>query len=335
MENKFDYKDEIISSRVGYLGGSDGNLLCKIDNLGSLETITDTEKERLAICKGIFEKSNDIKTCAMGIGDDVENAIFELFHSTDERWQSNPRIESVKYKRKNVGLLVHIDFMLKDEKKKTVTFVECKATKKGIKSARYDYRNQLFIESVLGKEYAQNLGHDWKFNLKLCHYDTNDYDGTIDTDKVSMSIVKFGSAPFNLSKSMDLVNDYLENLTEYQENGVVPMNLTDLPKNIQKQMPLVKEYWQKQNTEEYKHYKELIEAEKAFKDYMYNNMLDKNITERIDFIDIGKSIKLKKPYDKIQFDLNEFKDSHKKLFNKFSKKVTVKGSVLVSNLKEK
>ena len=276
MENKFGYKDEIISSRVGYLGGSDGNMLCKIDNLGELYVPTESEKERLAVCKGIYKKEEGAKTYAMGVGDDVENAIFELLCSQDERWESNPRIESRMYKRKNVGLLVHIDFMLKDDEKKTVTFVECKATKNGLKSARYDYKNQLFIESVLGKEYTKNLGKGWKFCLKLCHYDTNDYDGTIDIDKIEMAIVRFCGAPFNLSRAMDFVDKYLENLTEYQEAGVVPMNISDLPDKIQAQMPLVKEYWEKQNTDEYKHYKELVAAEKSFKEYMYNNMLEKD-----------------------------------------------------------
>ena len=71
------------------------------------------------------------------------------------------------------------------------------------------------------------------------------------------------------------------------------------------------------------------------KDYMYNKMVDNNIFERIDFIDMGKSIKLKKPYDKLSFDSNSFKGDHPKLYKKYSNVTTVKGSVLISELKNK
>ena len=125
-KKEFKYKEEIISSRVGFLGGSDGNLLYSVANLGK---IPESAKERLAICKGIYSKEDDFKTESMAIGDELENKIFDMLQSQDERWKSNERIESKKYKRQNVGLLVHIDFMLKDDNKKTVTFVECKATK--------------------------------------------------------------------------------------------------------------------------------------------------------------------------------------------------------------
>ena len=106
---EFKYKEEIISSRVGFLGGSDGNLLSSV---ASLEKIPDSAKERLAICKGIYSKEDDFKTESMAIGDELENKIFDMLQSQDERWKSNERIESKKYKRNNVGLLVHIDSML-------------------------------------------------------------------------------------------------------------------------------------------------------------------------------------------------------------------------------
>ena len=72
---EFKYKEEIISSRVGFLGGSDGNLLSSV---ASLEKIPESAKERLAICKGIYSKDEDIKTEAMGLGDELENKIFDI-----------------------------------------------------------------------------------------------------------------------------------------------------------------------------------------------------------------------------------------------------------------
>ena len=64
---EFKYKDEIISSRVGFLGGSDGNLLSSVANMDNLENLSESAKERLAICKGIYSKEEDIKTVAMSV----------------------------------------------------------------------------------------------------------------------------------------------------------------------------------------------------------------------------------------------------------------------------
>ena len=160
---EFKYKEEIISSRVGFLGGSDGNLLSSVSNMDNLEKLSESPKERLAICKGIYSKEDDFKTEAMAIGDDVENKIFDMLKISIPEWKSNERIESKKFKRKNVGLLVHIDYMLKDEVNKTVIFVECKATKSSFEETRHKYSNQLYIEDILGKEYTQSLGKGWRF----------------------------------------------------------------------------------------------------------------------------------------------------------------------------
>ena len=65
---EFKYKEEIISSRVGFLGGSDGNLLSSV---AKLENIPEGAKERLAICKGIYSKEDDFKTEAMAIWGDL------------------------------------------------------------------------------------------------------------------------------------------------------------------------------------------------------------------------------------------------------------------------
>ena len=156
--------------------------------------------------------------------------LFILFPSHDR---------SKKYKRNNVGLLVHIDFMLKDDDKKTVTFVECKATKKDIKETRYTYSNQLYIENVLGKEYTQSLGKGWRFCLKLCHYVTNDYDGVLDLDKLSLTNVRFCSGQFDIAKAMDLIDNYLENLTEYYRDDI---DANYLPSDVQSQIETMSNY---------------------------------------------------------------------------------------------
>ena len=103
---EFKYKEEIISSRVGFLGGSDGNLLSSI---AKLENIPESAKERLAICKGIYSKEEDIKTVAMGVGDELENKIFDMLQSQDERWKSNERIESKNLYCSGISLFGELD----------------------------------------------------------------------------------------------------------------------------------------------------------------------------------------------------------------------------------
>ncbi len=305
---EFKYKEEIISSRVGFLGGSDGNLLSSV---ASLEKIPESAKERLAICKGIYSKEEDIKTVAMGVGDELENKIFDMLQSQDERWKSNERIESKKYKRDNVGLLVHIDFMLKDDDKKTVTFVECKATKKDIKETRYTYSNQLYIENVLGKEYTQSLGKGWRFCLKLCHYDTNDYDGVLDPDKLSLTNVRFCSGQFDIAKAMDIIDGYLENLTEYYRDDI---DANYLPSDVQSQIETMSNY--------------LVQIDdmngrvNKFKEKMYDFMLKKGIKSiKNDLF----SITLVNESETISFDSKKFESEHKILYKKYLKKGKRKG----------
>ena len=331
MENGYDYKDEIISSRKGFLGASDALLIMKVDNLGYVPSSCN---QRLAILKGLYEKTDDFKTEAMGIGDDVENQIFEILYSQDKRWESNPRYESICFKRKNLNLLAHIDFQLVDEEKKVVTWVECKATNKDIEIAKSTYKGQLFIEYILGREFTSLKGKDWKFNLKLCHYNTTEYNGELDAEKIDMQLMRFGRPPLNIANAMDIIDEYLETFNEYTEDGVVLMKMTDLPQTIQEKISLCLEYWQNENSEEYRHYEEMKEAVKSFKEYMYGAMVNGNITERINFVDLGKSMKLKLPYDKVSFDAKKFKDEHKYLYKKYSYISQVKGSVLINNIKE-
>lgn len=329
--SEFEHKDEIISSRIGFLGGSDGNILSKVYALGS---IPDSAKERLAVVKGLKESKDGFTTDAMMIGNKVESLIFQLLHAQDIRWQSNPRIESKKYKFKNVGLLVHIDYMLVDEDKKILTWVENKCTNKDLKTARTTYKNQLFIENLLGKEYAESLGRDWKFKLMLSHYPSVDFDGDIDPSKIETEIIRFNKPLFNVSQAMSIINDYLETLDEYTERDIVPMESSMLPQHIQDKISLCKELWDFQNSESYIKLKAMEDAEKELKSYLYDVMVKKNIKERINLVDLGKYIKLKDSYEKVTFDTNAFKEEHKNLYKKYTKKSVVKGSVIVGNLKD-
>ena len=108
MENNYGYKDEIISSRVGNLGGSDASILAAIAKNGCVQR---AQVERLAIAKGLYERPN-ITNIAMQYGDFIENMIYDSLVQVDERWESNKCFRSQKYGREGLGLLVHIDFSL-------------------------------------------------------------------------------------------------------------------------------------------------------------------------------------------------------------------------------
>lgn len=326
-----DYKEEIISSRQGFLGGSDANILSKVSALGS---VPDSAKARLAIVRGLVESKDNFTTSAMQIGNNVEQLIYEMLKSQDDRWQSNPRIESKKYKYKNVGLLVHIDYMLVDNDKKTVTWVENKCTNKDIDAARNTYNNQLFIESILGKEYTESLGSGWKFKLLLSHYPSMNFDGRLEPNKIVLKNIRFNKPLFNVNKAMNIINDYLENLNEYAERDIVPMQSSLFPQEIQDKINLCKELWEFQNSDMYFKLKMMEDAEKELKSYLYDIMKEKGIKERIELVDLGKYIKLKEPYEKVSFDSNTFKTDHKTLYNKYSKKTIVKGSCIIGDLKD-
>jgi len=309
MEQQYEYKEEIINSRLGYLGGSDYSIFSKVEAQGQ---VPESCKERLAICKGLYKKENKFSTQAMQLGDDIENNIFDMLHSADERWQSNPRIESKKFKRNNIGLLCHPDFILVDEDKKLVTFVECKATKDSFSKTRKTYNGQLYIENILGKEYTEQMdGSGWRFNLKLCHYDTSDYIGEFNPDKIEMSVIRFGRPPFNISKCMDIIDKYMEELTEYYREEITQEYL---PQKVQEKFDAINSYLRE--------IKEKEDTIKEFKDKMFEFMLQKNIKAiKTDSFTLSRVDEC----DSRSFDTSSFKEDHKTLYNKYIKVSRKKG----------
>jgi hypothetical protein len=305
----YNYKEEIRDTRKGYLGGSDFQMFSKINSLGK---VPESCKERLAIVKGLYKKENDFSTEAMRIGDEVENKIFDILKSQDERWESNPRIESKKFKRNNVNLLCHPDFMLVDNDKKIVIFIECKATKDSLEKTRKNYNGQLYIENILGKEYTESIGgRGWRFNLKLCHYNPENYDGSIVDENIETAVVRFGKPPFNIAKCMDMIDDYLGDMTEYYRDDITEEYL---PIEIKNKFDAVAGVLREIKDRE-------IQVEE-FKKKMFAFMTEKNIksvkTEnftltRIDETEINS------------FDGSRFKDEHRTLYKKYLKKITKKG----------
>lgn len=216
-----DYKSEIVQSRVGSLGSSDGKILLQVAQLGA---VPKSAYKRLAVCKGLIEHEDIPRTAAIKAGDEIEMLIYEHLKAKDERWQSNPLLVSEKYSRPNCKLISHIDFMLKDDEKKELNLYECKATHYTFEQTRDIYKAQLFIHYLLGNEMISKLGKGWKMKLHLVHYDTNgldlENDGvTFDPERLTVKALRIPKTLFNMALAMDTVNDFLETFTEYYGDG--------------------------------------------------------------------------------------------------------------------
>ena len=318
MENNYGYKDEIISSRVGNLGGSDARILAAIAKNGCVQR---AQVERLAIAKGLYERPN-ITNIAMQYGDFIENMIYDSLVQVDERWESNKCFRSQKYGREGLGLLVHIDFSLFDESrdKPLLLWVECKATTTDIEQTYKDYKEQLYVEYVLGKELAEQLGADFK--LELCHYDASvmfedefQLQFAFDPDKISRKKVIFKKPVFDISSGMDIAAQYVSAMTEYKREEI---DWDYLPAEVQEQMKQVNNILvsikEKQDSIE--------EFKSRFYDFLCKNEIKSVKTPYFTISRVDESVS-------IQFDKVRFTAEHPELAAKYQRAVKKKGYVLI------
>ena len=318
MENNYGYKDEIISSRIGNLGGSDARILAAIAKNGCVQK---GQVERLAIAKGLYERPN-ITNLAMQYGDFIENMIYDSLVQVDERWESNKCFRSQKYGREGLGLLVHIDFSLFDESrdKPLLLWVECKATTTDIEQTYKDYKEQLYVEYVLGKELAEQLGADFK--LELCHYDASvmfedefQLQFAFDPDKISRKKVVFKKPVFDISFGMDIASKYVSEMTEYKREEI---DWDYLPAEVQEQMKQVNNILvsikEKQDSIE--------EFKSRFYDFLCKNEIKSVKTPYFTISRVDESVS-------IQFDKVRFTAEHPELAAKYQRAVKKKGYVLI------
>jgi hypothetical protein len=318
MENNYGYKDEIISSRVGNLGGSDARILAAIAKNGCVQR---AQVERLAIAKGLYERPN-ITNLAMQYGDFIENMIYDSLVQVDERWESNKCFRSQKYGREGLGLLVHIDFSLFDESrdKPLLLWVECKATTTDIEQTYKDYKEQLYVEYVLGKELAEQLGADFK--LELCHYDASvmfedefQLQFAFDPDKISRKKVIFKKPVFDIASGMDIAAQYVSEMTEYKREEI---DWDYLPAEVQEQMKQVNNILvsikEKQDSIE--------EFKSRFYDFLCKNEIKSVKTPYFTISRVDEAIS-------VQFDKVKFASEHPELVAEYQKEVKKKGYVLI------
>ena len=313
-----DYKNDIINSRIGSLGSSDGKVLAAIAKNGCVQR---GQVERLAIAKGLYERPN-ITNLAMQYGDFIENMIYDSLVQVDERWESNKCFRSQKYGREGLGLLVHIDFSLFDESrdKPLLLWVECKATTTDIEQTYKDYKEQLYVEYVLGKDLAEQLGADFK--LELCHYDASvmfedefQLQFAFDPDKISRKKVIFKKPVFDISSGMDIAAQYVSEMTEYKREEI---DWDYLPAEVQEQMKQVNNILvsikEKQDSIE--------EFKSRFYDFLCKNEIKSVKTPYFTISRVDESVS-------IQFDKVRFTAEHPELAAKYQRAVKKKGYVLI------
>lgn len=225
MEKIQDYKQEVANTRKGCLGGSDGKMLSQIATLGY---IPKSALKRLAVCKGLIEQEDIPRTAAIVAGDKIEMAIYDHLTKKDPRYESNPLWVSEKYSTKNVKLIAHPDIVLKDNARKTLFVYEVKTTKYNINDTRQTYNAQLFIESLLAHEIAAKLGSGWSVKMFLVHYSTEGLDLTEDIEfdptRMTLKEVRLTSS-FDIKKSMELVDMFLDTFTEYYDGDDVDADM--------------------------------------------------------------------------------------------------------------
>ena len=323
------YKQDIINTRKGCLGGSDAKILQQVALWGK---VPQSAYKRLAVCKGLIEQEN-ITTKVMEYGDFIEQSIFEHLYDVDERYQSNPCLVSKKYSTKEVKIIDHVDFVLQDDENKVLNLYECKASKYTITQVRNIYECQLYHHFLLGSELAKELGN-YKVNVFLCHYDTSDVDfdaqWEFNPDKITISKVRFNNKQvFDMAKAVAIVSDFLADFNEYYEGDEI--DAAYLPEKVKNEFDAI--------TNVLKEIKEREQKVNDFKDKLYNFMLDKNIKgirseewsiTRVDASE-SKSVDYKKMFEQ------EIEAQHKvkarRLKEKY-KKVTQKKGFVTFKLKD-
>lgn len=235
--DKYAYKENIVETRKIGLGSSDAHLLAQIDSLG---TIPKHAYKRFAIIKGLVEYVETPTTQAMKLGDYIENLVFEYLDVSSKNYQSNPLWISEKYSRKNCKLFSHPDIVLKDDESKELRVYEVKSTKDSFNETRKKYKAQLYIHWLLANEYASKYV-GYKVKLFLVHYSTKDLnleeDFSFDAQRLTVKGIRFNNKLFDVSRAMDIVDDFLEGFKEYYEDDAIDYDY--LPQKVKGEFDII------------------------------------------------------------------------------------------------
>lgn len=330
IKNSYAHKADVISTRVGCLGGSDAKMLAQIDSLGYVPT---SAYKRLAVCKGLIGHES-MTNRAMEYGDFIEQKVFELISKGDEEhYQSNPCWVSEKYSRNNVKCIDHVDVTCTDEESQTIYIWEVKASRYATNVVRQEYKAQLYHHTLFGREKCAALGRKWRCRVFLAHYNTDgvdlEQDFTFDESRLKIQEVKFNNRLFDMEKAMDLVDKFLDDFDFYSESEIISAQY--LPEKIQAQFSSIADVMRE--------IKEKEERINDFKRKLYEFMLEKGI-KSVSGEDYTFSVVM--PSQTTSFDarayLAEMDEKHPRVAKKIReqfKKTTNKNGYLAIKVKPK
>lgn len=134
------HKTDIITSRKGGFGGSDAKMFLKVGKSG-IESLSETDKMRIAVALGQIPYKETFTTKAMQAGNEFEEALANSYY---RKLESNPRIAS-RRKYKNFIIFAHPDFVndLRVGSKAGLYIKEAKYTIADINQTAKDYEAQL------------------------------------------------------------------------------------------------------------------------------------------------------------------------------------------------
>lgn len=325
-----DYKQEIEQTRIGCLGSSDAKMVAQIAILGN---VPKSAYERLAVLKGLKNKSNHLTTEAMRFGDRVENEIYAYLSQTKKELQSNPLWESKKYSRSNFKCISHPDYVWENQEEKCVYVYEVKASKHTNLQVRQEYRCQLYWHYLLAMEHAKELGKEWRPKLFLVHYDSSgieDFDlHDFDVNRLLVKEVRFHSPVFDMKLGLDIIDVFLDDFNEYYGNDdEIDANM--LPEKVYTKFDAI--------CTTLTQIKQLEQDVESFKKHIYEFMLQKNIKSiKNEFFTISRI----DPCESVTFDYKRFLNDEgalhpikvKKWLKMYEKRTSRKGyaSIKVKN----
>lgn len=303
-----EHKQEIINTRVGGLGSSDAKMVVGIAERGTLNY---ADKERIAVMLGLAEK-RQITSKAIELGNIIEDAVFEVFKSQfGENITSNPRYTmelNLDYRVSN-----HIDFEISTPDE--LIWIEHKSTIHGINQAIESYKHQLAWHTMLGQDKAQAEGK--KFRLMLSHYDTIDFDGEFNADKLSIVAVPANKHYIDkIEKGLLIINEALPTF-EWQPNEGI-LHASSLPAEINDKCELMADHLRK--------IKEMTEQVDAFKQRMCELMVANNVKS---IVTDAFTITLVEQSVSTTFDKSKFAKEHPDMVAQYEKKQTRKPYVTI------
>ena len=214
MSEREAHAQEIASSRVGCLGGSDAAMVLKVGRSG-IEALSNTDLKRLRVMLGVEERSDFGGNAATKAGHDFEDYVAELVTHT----QREHRMTGGNFR--HFEIIAHADFY--DENTRGV--IECKNVQKLSSAAVLKrYYAQLQWYYLLGADVVHLLhGRGMEQPFEVAAFDF---------------VPKNAQTVAELSKGLLLIDEYCEKVlqekVETQENTMSD-NLAELVREYAKQ----------------------------------------------------------------------------------------------------